>query len=280
MNITEVRKVVGRIKASLFKKSNSQSIGSLKSNFKGTGLQFREHQIYAPGDDVRFIDWKILAKTSTPFVKTFEEERNVEIAVIIDANDSMLLGFNGVSKLQASIELTCLLYLLSQETGDTIHTIIISDRVKSIDKSSGEAGITRFIKALESEEIIDSQGKVRLERVSKGLLSESEKSQAIKKYLLKNREVVIFSDFNNFINYESLKKILYRKNTHAFRLRSPIEDTVKWPYVFYSSLATNKGGYFFSQDKVDSGRLEDDYKRVKRLYVNESYLEKFVKELS
>jgi uncharacterized protein (DUF58 family) len=77
VNIAEVRRVVGRIQASLFKNSNSTSVGVLKSQFRGTGLQFREHQVYEPGDDVRFIDWKILAKMNTPYIKTFEEERNV-----------------------------------------------------------------------------------------------------------------------------------------------------------------------------------------------------------
>ena len=46
---------------------------------------FKEHQIYSHGDDVRFIDWKLLAKSQTPYIKTFEEERNVEISIILDA---------------------------------------------------------------------------------------------------------------------------------------------------------------------------------------------------
>ena len=82
MNISEVRKVVGRLKASLFKRANSHSIGMLKTNVRGTGLQFKEHQVYTHGDDVRFIDWKILAKTSHPYVKTFVEERNLETKLI------------------------------------------------------------------------------------------------------------------------------------------------------------------------------------------------------
>ena len=85
MNIIEVRKIVGQIKTQLFKQSNSFSIGMLKSHFRGSGLQFKEHRQYTHGDDVRFIDWKILAKTGEPFIKTFEEERNVQIAVVIDA---------------------------------------------------------------------------------------------------------------------------------------------------------------------------------------------------
>lgn len=87
----------------------------LKTNIKGTGLQFKEHQVYNFGDDIRFIDWKILAKTSHPYVKTFNEERNVEIVVVIDASTTMMTGYNGVSKLQAAIEICCLLYLLAKK---------------------------------------------------------------------------------------------------------------------------------------------------------------------
>ncbi len=107
MDIHAVRRAVSKIKGGLFKNSNSQAIGMLKSHFKGTGLQFKEHQVYMPGDEVRFIDWKMLAKTAHPYVKTFEEERNVEIVVAIDASPSMLYGHKGISKLQAAIEICC-----------------------------------------------------------------------------------------------------------------------------------------------------------------------------
>jgi len=135
MNIAEVRKVVGRIKTNLFKSANAHSVGMLKTNFKGTGLQFKEHQVYTFGDDIRFIDWKILAKTSNPYVKTFNEERNVEIVVVIDASSTMLMGYKGVSKLQAAIEICCLLYLLAKDTNDFVHALIVADEIVHIPKN-------------------------------------------------------------------------------------------------------------------------------------------------
>ena len=63
MDLKKVNTVVSKLQASIFKNSNSFSIGMLKSHFRGTGLQFKEHQVYNYGDDVRFIDWSILAKT-------------------------------------------------------------------------------------------------------------------------------------------------------------------------------------------------------------------------
>ncbi|MEK6626470.1 MAG: DUF58 domain-containing protein, partial [Bdellovibrionota bacterium] len=79
MNLEQVHRVVASIKANLFKRSNSYSIGKLKSNVRGTGLQFKDYQVYCPGDDIRFIDWKLLARTGHAYIKLYEEERNVEV---------------------------------------------------------------------------------------------------------------------------------------------------------------------------------------------------------
>ncbi|MEI8348445.1 MAG: DUF58 domain-containing protein, partial [Pseudomonadota bacterium] len=160
MDIQTVRKTVARIKSNLFKNSNSYSIGMLKSHFRGTGLQFRDHQIYVPGDDVKFIDWKMLAKTQTPYIKTFEEERNVEIAVVIDASTTMFSGNEGLSKLEAAIEVCCLLYLLAKETGDFVHGIVIADEIITIPKKSGEQGIIHLVSALQRKKILNDDGDI------------------------------------------------------------------------------------------------------------------------
>ena len=97
MDIKAIERAVAKIQTALFKNSNSFSVGTLKSQFRGSGLQFKEHQVYTHGDDVRFIDWKMMAKTSRPYIKTFEEERNVEIVVVVDLSLSMFVGLRGVS---------------------------------------------------------------------------------------------------------------------------------------------------------------------------------------
>lgn len=279
MNIAEVRRVVGRIQASLFKNSNSTSVGVLKSQFRGTGLQFREHQVYEPGDDVRFIDWKILAKMNTPYIKTFEEERNVEIAVIIDASDTMKMGYKGVSKLQACIELVCLLYLLAEQTKDMIHAIVITDEIISVQKSSGEKGIARLIKSLQKSGLMNENGEVVLRPTeTDGEKNREKRSREVLKHLKKNREVVLLSDFNDFLDESELKRILYKKNTHAFRLSSPIEKSAEVPYLLF----LNKDRPQFAKVKVSDdkhvGHVHD--KRIKELCVSERYLENFVRELS
>lgn len=280
MNITEVRKVVGKIKANLFKKANSHSVGMLKTNFKGTGLQFKEHQIYTFGDDIRFIDWKILAKTSHPYVKTFNEERNVEIVVVIDASTTMLTGFNGVSKLQASIEICCLLYLLAKESGDFVHAIIVADQIIHVPKKSGEVGISHFISTLEDHKILTEHGIINLERDIGDGVDKMQKYLSIMKHLNSKREIVLLSDFNDFIDSSVLKKILYRSNVHCFQLLSPLDEARSLPFSLFAASAKNNKGSLGKYDLSGKKDLSNEFgKRFKRIRIQEKYLENFIKEM-
>lgn len=280
MNITEVRKVVGRLKTNLFKKANSQSIGMLKTNIKGTGLQFKEHQVYNFGDDIRFIDWKILAKTSNPYVKTFNEERNIEIVVVIDASSTMLTGFNGVSKLQAAIEICCLLYLLAKETNDFVHALIVTDQIISVPKLTGDRGITHLISTLEDHKILTQAGKVNIERVTEQKVDNKQKYLSIMKHLGRKREIILLSDFNEFISSDILKKLLFRSNVHCFQLLSPLDEAKSLPYALHASagpkMSSSLGKYDFS-GKKDLGN--EFGKKFKRLRIQDKYLENFVKDM-
>ncbi len=280
MNISEVRKVVGRLKSSLFKKANSHSIGILKTNIKGTGLQFKEHQVYTFGDDVRFIDWKILAKTSNPYVKTFDEERNVEIVVVIDASPTMLMGFNGVSKLQASIEICCLLYLLAKETNDFVHALIVTDQVINVPKLSGDQGITHFVSVLRDSKILTPEGKINQERIQNENVDNKQKYLSIMKHLSRKREIIILSDFNEFLSPELFQRLVGRNNVHCFQVLSPLDEAEKIPYsLFAASNVKSRSGlgkYDFSEVK----KLETAAgKKIKKLRIKDKYLENFVKEM-
>ncbi len=283
MDLKSVERTVAQIKNTIFKNSNSFSIGMLKSKFKGTGLQFKEHQIYSHGDDVRFIDWKILAKTSQPYIKTFDEERNVEIVVLIDATETMLIGHKGVSKLQASVELCCLLYLLAKESSDYVHAVIISDKIISLKRASGEAGVISLISALEADGLMLSNGKINIGRKYNEYVADKELIASVLKHLERRREVVIFSDFNNFVDDTFLKRIAIRSNVHCFQVQSPLDYADKMPYSIITKKPIGKGKFKCRQERVcmlQTHRKEGDIeKKIKRLHLDERYLEEFVKEM-
>ena len=278
MNIKEVHKAVSKIKASLFKNSNSYSIGMLKSSFRGSGLQFKEHQLYDHGDDIRFIDWKLLAKTGVPYIKTFEEERNVEIVVIIDASMSMFTGFKNISKLQASIEICCLLYLLAGETKDYIHSLVVSDEIITIPRSRGEIGMIKLIFQLEKKGLLTKKGTLNISYEHQKIIAEKEKISLLKKYLAKKKEIIILSDFNEFIDISELKKISLQRNVHCFQILSPLDEASEIPYAIFSKGSSNiKKGVLKKNNLKQTNQMKDNI--IKKLRVRDRYLEDFIKEM-
>jgi uncharacterized protein (DUF58 family) len=275
MNIAEVRRLVGKIRSRLFKKANSEAVGSLKSQFRGSGLQFKEHQVYAPGDDVRFIDWKLLAKMNTPFIKTFEEERNIDIVALIDCSQSMGMGVDGISKLQAAIELTCLIYLLAENTKDRLSVILVTDEIVSIPGNAGERGISALMSVLEKKGIASKDGKLLPPKSNAGM-NQAQKLSIVMKNLQRKKEVIIMSDFVDFFSMEDIKKLSWNKNAHFYRIKSPFDFATLHPF---SVMATNSDSrvhgqvYFSFDEKVFSGL------RVKEIDLERNYLDEFVRDI-
>lgn len=276
MNIKEIEKTVSRIQSHIFKNSNSFSVGMLKSHFRGAGIQFKEHQVYNPGDDVRFIDWKLSAKTTNTFVKTFEEERNVEIVAFLDITESMLLGFKGITKLQASLEIICLLYLLAEKTGDMVRVIVACDELKVLMPTSGHKGISMLVSFLEKSDVLTPKGQVNLEYRSNKSIEASAKLGLIKSYVARNKEVVLLSDFSSFKGFtDVIGKISTRKNVQCVRIVSPVDVASKNPFSFYAKKL--KGKHFVSANS--KGQNKVDLIRYSEISVKERYLENFIHEL-
>src|SRR5690606_21549613 len=190
MNLKEIERVVASIQSHVFKKSNAYASGLLKSHFRGSGLQFREHQVYVPGDDVRFIDWKLSARSSNVYIKTFEEERNVEIVIFLDLSHTLLYGYNGTSKLQAAIEIIALLYVLAGQTHDVIRTIIWAEHVHNLPPKKGHEGLALFISVMQKLGLLDNDGKVILHQPKDlNLQDERTKLSQLKAYLARRKEV-------------------------------------------------------------------------------------------
>jgi uncharacterized protein (DUF58 family) len=274
MNLKEIKKIVGGLQSHLFKNSNSFSVGMLKSHFKGAGLQFKEHQVYALGDDVRFIDWKLSAKTNNTFIKTFEEERNIEIVVLVDITETLKIGYKNTSKLQGILELTCLLYLLAEKSKDRVRVVLSSENIMILPPTAGNEGIALFISTLQKKNIINSEGKVNLKYERGEPVSEEKKLALLKSFIARNKEVVLFSDFSEFNNIEELNKLTYRKNMHTFKVLCPIDIAQKSQYSIFSK---KKGKSAVLVAK--SGEVKPLKGKIKILNVKDRFLEGFVREM-
>lgn len=279
MNLKEIERVVGMIQAQIFRNSNAYSTGMLKSHFRGSGLQFREHQVYVPGDDVRFIDWKLSARSQNVYIKTFEEERNVEIVVFCDLSHTLFYGYKEVSKLQAIIEIVALLYLLAGETHDLVRVIIWGEQTINLPPKKGKEGLTLFISFLERMGLLNSEGKVIINQQGKlNSQTEENKIAQMKSFLARRKEVIYLGDLSLIKNKDVWTKILDKKNMHCFRVVSPVDKNSEAPFLMkVRNPLSGKG--LISDLKGSQDNLMFFKERFKEIGVDERYLERFVKEL-
>jgi|SRR5690554_210070 len=269
MNLKEIERVVSLIQASVFKRANSHTTGMIKSHFRGSGLQFREHQVYVPGDDVRFIDWKVSAKSSNIYLKTFEEDRNVEINVFLDLTSTLSYGDKGVSKLQASVEIIALLYLLAGQTHDLVKVTIWSDTTISLPPKKGKEGLTIFISILEKLNVLDKDGNYLIEREYEQNISEQEKVAQLKAALARRKEVVYLGDGYSFEDKAIIDSLISMRNFHFFKIVSPLDLGGVPSYLFKS----RKGSQWIGESSDYTDR------RIKIVRVDDRYLDRFVREL-
>ncbi len=279
MNLKEIERVVGMIQTHIFKNSNAYATGMLKSHFRGSGLQFREHQVYVPGDDVRFIDWKLSARSTNTYIKTFEEERNVEIVIFFDLSQTLFYGFENTSKLQAMIEIVALLYLLAGETHDVIRVIIWGDKTYSLPPKKGKEGLTIFISTLERLGLIDENGKVviRQNKIMETILENAKISQ-VKSFLARKKEVIYLGDLSLIKDKETWNKLLDKKHMHCFRIFSPVDKNSHVPFLF-KTLNPVSGKKMVTEIKNQEDDVLFKKERYQEIGVHERYLERFVRVL-
>lgn len=279
MNLKEIERVVGMIQSQIFRNSNAYATGMLKSHFRGSGLQFREHQVYVPGDDVRFIDWKLSARSPNVYIKTFEEERNVEIVVCFDLSHTLLYGFEGKSKLEAMIEIVALLYLLAGQTHDMVRVIIWGEKTINLPPKRGKEGLTIFISSLEKMGLLDENGKVQLTYDGKmNTHTELMKITQVKAFLARKKEVIYLGDLSLVKDRVLWGKILDKKHMHCFRIYSPVDKNTVMPFLFKArNPQTGKSMVTDIRSREDEPMFLKE--RFKEIGVHERYLEKFVKEL-
>ncbi|MEJ7609553.1 MAG: DUF58 domain-containing protein [Ferruginibacter sp.] len=103
--------------------------GEYHSAFKGRGMSFREVREYSAGDDVRFIDWNVSARFSTPFSKLFEEERELTLMLLVDTSTSNLFGTVGKRKKDLIIEMAAVLAFSAVTNNDKVGVIFFSNKV-------------------------------------------------------------------------------------------------------------------------------------------------------
>ena len=145
----EILKKVRRVEITTRGLVNEVFSGEYHSVFKGRGMNFAEVREYQYGDDIRSIDWNVTARTGHPFVKVFEEERELTVMLVVDVSASGDFGTRGQMKGEVAVEICALLAFSAIKNNDKVGLIIFSDRIeKFVPPRKGRPHVLRLLREL------------------------------------------------------------------------------------------------------------------------------------
>jgi len=149
MNSAELIKKIRKIEIRTRAISQQVFSGQYHSAFKGRGMAFSEVREYTYGDDIRNIDWNVTARFNHPYIKVFEEERELTVMILIDTSSSSLFGTHKMQKRDLITELAAVLSFSAITNNDKVGVIFYNDKIqKFIPPQKGKTHILRIISEL------------------------------------------------------------------------------------------------------------------------------------
>ncbi|MDE6072658.1 MAG: DUF58 domain-containing protein, partial [Muribaculaceae bacterium] len=153
MDANELLKKIRKIEIKTRGLSQNIFAGEYHSAFKGRGMIFSEVREYQPGDDIRDIDWNVTARHNKPYVKVYEEERELTVMLLIDVSGSRNFGARGDLKKERMAEIAATLAFSSIQNNDKVGVIFFSDKIeKFIPPKKGKKHILLIIREIISFE--------------------------------------------------------------------------------------------------------------------------------
>ncbi|MGB7786989.1 MAG: DUF58 domain-containing protein [Salinimicrobium sp.] len=215
MDTKELLKKVRKIEIKTRRLSDHIFGGEYHSTFKGRGMTFSEVRQYQFGDDVRNIDWNVTARYSEPFVKVFEEERELTMMLVVDVSASGLFGTRNSFKQDIITEIAATLAFSATQNNDKIGLILFTDQIELyIPPKKGRSHVLRIIR-----ELLEFQPKSQKTDVSNAL---SYLSRVMKKKAI----VFVLSDFIAEDYQRTLKITSGRHDVTGIRVYDEREEEI------------------------------------------------------
>lgn len=124
----EILKAVSELHIQAQRNVTALLAGNYRSAFRGSGMQFKEFRNYEPGDDIRHMSWNVTARTGRATLKTYEEERELDVVLLVDVSGSSLFGYSKKRKIDMYAELVALMGLAALKSGDNVGMLLFSDK--------------------------------------------------------------------------------------------------------------------------------------------------------
>jgi uncharacterized protein (DUF58 family) len=219
---------------------NSLFAGEYRSVFKGQGMEFAEVREYQPGDDVRAIDWNVTARMRRPFVRRYEEERELTVMLVVDLSGSERFGTTRRFKNELAVELAAVLALAAVRNNDRVGLVLFTDRVEHVVRPrKGRRHALRLLRDLLAADPVGTGTRV-------GAAAEYVGS------LLGHKSIVfVVSDFADPDLERPLKRLALRHDVVAVTVEDPGERAL--PDVGLARFVDPETGETVDVDTSDAG---------------------------
>lgn len=215
MDTKEILKKVRKIEIKTRRLSDHIFSGEYHTSFKGRGMTFSEVRQYQYGDDVRAIDWNVTARYNEPFVKVFEEERELTMMLVVDVSGSESFGTKNQQKRDMVTEIGATLAFSATQNNDKIGLLLFSDQIELfIPPKKGKTHVLRIIR-----ELIEFEPKSKKTDLSQAL-------QYMSSVLKKKAIVFMISDFMTNGYEQTLKIASKRHDVTGIRVFDPREESI------------------------------------------------------
>jgi uncharacterized protein (DUF58 family) len=260
METKDLLKKVRKIEIKTRKLSDHIFGGEYHSTFKGKGMTFSEVRQYQFGDDVRAIDWNVTARQNEPYIKVFEEERELTMMMVVDVSGSGLFGTVSQFKKDLITEITATLAFSAIQNNDKVGLLLFSDQIELfIPPKKGKSHVLRIIR-----DLIEFAPKSQKTDLSFAL-----------KYLgnvLKKKAIVfVLSDFISEDYMQSLRIVGKKHDLTGIRVFDPKEAAI--PNIGLVSMLDSETGVLKTV-ATQSKRVRSEYEtyqRERKEYFSESF---------
>jgi uncharacterized protein (DUF58 family) len=225
--------------------------GAYKSTFRGQGLEFHQVREYFPEDDVRSIDWNVTARLNAPFVKTFVEERELQIVLAVDLSASIWYGTGDISKRETALRLCATLAFAAVQHQDRVGLFLFTDKAEFwLPPKRGKSAGMRVLRQLLQ---FKPQSKKTNYTQSFRTLSQ----------VLKRRTVLLLvSDFTEAVPPDLAGSLARRHDLIAVVLQDPMEKNLQLPArVAVRDPETGKVGYL-SPGSLKAFQKADEFRET------------------
>ncbi|MCW1146990.1 DUF58 domain-containing protein [Flavobacterium lacisediminis] len=254
MDTKEILKKVRKIEIKTRRLSDHIFSGEYHTSFKGRGMTFSEVRQYQYGDDVRAIDWNVTARYNEPFVKVFEEERELTMMLMVDISGSESFGTKNQLKRDMITEIAATLAFSATQNNDKIGLLLFSDQIELfIPPKKGKSHVLRIIR-----ELIEFESKSKKTDLSQAL-------KYLSSVLKKKAIVFLISDFMVQDYEHTLKIASKRHDVTGIRVFDQREESI--PNIGIVNMIDAETGETLLVDTT-SNKVRMDYEKYYRENVN------------